>query len=128
MSEDQEMNGLELEAIKVNGSPINTWNKINIDDDKVILFWKHIYKPEEKCEGIDFYCVSWVSRSISPPGPDKYERLLEGRGFFDGIRHLYFGADHEEGYFNYPKVELLLKVLEAVKKLEDEQLPRHEDF
>lgn len=109
--------------------PITDWNRIEIDEERIILFWTYIYKPEEKCEGIRFYVADWVSRDIHPPGPDKYERMIEGYGYFDGIRHLYFGPDDEHpGYFNYPQVEVLIQVLEAIKKLEDEQLPRHKDF
>lgn len=122
--------GKELSEIRALGEyPIIDWNRIEIDEERLILFWTFIYEPKEKCEGIRFYVADWVSKDVYPPGPDKYERMVEGYGFFDGIRHLYFGPDDDHaGYFNYPKLEVLIDVLEAIKKLEDEHLPNHEEF
>jgi len=48
------------------------------------------------------------------------EIVISGWAAFDGVRHLYFGSDQSdnEGYFNYPDIELLAHVLSELRKLE----------
>lgn len=115
-----EYRGLLLKDIKSHGTHIEKWNRIDVADS-FILFWSHIYEnPEETC-GIQFKAIEW--RSSDDEG-DRYDTVLEGRGYFDGIRHLHFGEklDDAEGYFNYPHLPKLIRLLQVIRELEKKYL------
>lgn len=112
--------GLLLKDITLNKAHIESWNKIEVADS-LLLFWHHIYEdPEETC-GIEFKAIEW--RSSDDEG-DRYDTVLEGRGYFDGIRHLHFGEvlDDALGYFNYPHLPKLIKLLQTLRELEKKYL------
>lgn len=95
------------------------------------IYYKEIkYEDTPEWKGCGFHF--WTIQTISYPGhmshleddvfvpESRIEMLLSGVAYFDGIRHLYFGSEKTDnyGYFNYPAVNLLVKILDALAELE----------
>jgi len=69
------------------------------------------YKPEKDQNGFSFYGVE-LTGVFEPyedwvPEITIVECFFKGQAFFDGIRHLYMGADYTDnyGYHYYPDMQ-----------------------
>lgn len=108
---------------------VHTWEYIKIGKD-CRLHYKTI-KYNDKIYGFYFHSVLWCGNDWVKEYDDKdnfekknviAETLLHGISNFDGIRHLYFGSEQSEnkGYFYYPDLDLLNKIIIELAKLEKE--------
>lgn len=114
-------------GLTINELELENWTKEEITDE-LLLFHKDIYKPEENADGFEFCCIYFVSATHDPSKSNgmsdvKYEVVFEGRAYFDGVRHLYFGKEETDnyGYLYYQDIPLLIK---ALKKLDDLQVDK----
>jgi len=103
---------------KVSTSVVEEYARIVSPDDNVALYY---YPYKEDCNGFRFIAVSFISGSGEPDSifddPDcELDRICEGYGFFDGIRHVYWGDDH--GYINYPNWKHTMWIIQQICQLE----------
>jgi hypothetical protein len=101
---------------------------IKIDD------WCRLYyAPKEERSGFDF-CVIQVTQASGFDEPDPFtkpdtqgEVVCRGYGFFDGVRHLYFGAEESdnEGYLYYPNLQKLVRIFTSLWRLEEAYCTEH---
>tara|TARA_R100000655_G_scaffold101080_1_gene145916 strand:- start:109 stop:441 length:333 start_codon:yes stop_codon:yes gene_type:complete len=95
---------------------IDGWGKVKIDTARscdVKLF----YKPNELAGGFEFKVLEFKEQVVGED--EKYERIVDGIAFFDGLRHVNFGCDIvQDGYLNYPDPNLLVLVFQTLANLE----------
>ncbi len=91
---------------------VSSWNFIQIEDYSRLYY--HIY------DSLLLFCgIRWKgTEGIKPMwGPDTYiEILFVCTGFFDGLRHLYFG-EPDGGYLFCPIAETLGRLLIEMDKI-----------
>ena len=95
--------------------------------DRIRLYYKPIGTRDKG--GFYFYGVEATGNYHNPDGEDEVwhpertfaECFYKGVAFFDGIRHLYLGANETDnyGYHYYPELTDHIKFLTALKELED---------
>ena len=93
--------------------------------DDCLLLWKHVHAEPAKHNGFEFMCVEWASEYDD--GMDhhpEFNVMFRGVAYFDGVRHLYFGAKETDnlGYHYYPDIPLLLQALTALDNLQLQEL------
>ena len=101
---------------------------IEIDNDTRLY-----YKKEDYNDFFEFGCVTITAGKLIGGGKP-WERddtevifLFKGTAMFDGIRHIYFGKNNDEecnGYLYYPNIELMIRALQQLKKLEIKYCPQ----
>lgn len=104
------------------------------DNDELIYTWLYIdissdtrlyYKPidVEDTGGFYFTSVDLISAYGNNWGISTWEVkiLYTGTAYFDGIRHMYLGSNQTDnyGYDYYSNLEVHIKILQELKKLED---------
>ena len=94
------------------------------------FYWKQATLHGMRLEGFNFESFEIAMMS----GPDCkafadssscVEKLIHGTALFDGVRHLYFGAEPQnQGYFYYPKWGTIEWIINRIKELEKQFCPR----
>ena len=85
---------------------------------------KLFHKPmEDGGSGFYFYCINRTS-SINDEwdgSTDSGECMFQGIAYFDGIRHMYYGAAQTDnfGYHFYPTLNTIIKALQTLRVLEE---------
>ena len=91
------------------------------------------YKNEVNKDFFGFDCVTVISNLdlledvIWRDNNTQIMYLFKGTAMFDGIRHIYFGIEKDEecnGYLYYPNIDLMIKALVELKKLEIKYCPQ----
>jgi len=106
---------------------LTTWEFLQLPNTEVRIY----YSPdEEKGLGFKFYAASKVSYTVNEhTQQDEWHKeyctvecLFCGMALFDGVRHLYYGAEQTEnyGYHYYPNLNVIAKALLALRELEKE--------
>lgn len=113
------------------GELIQNWSHITIDQhDNVRLY----FKPDSgDQQGFCFACVKFVSCDAEPGNEWEKEDLeveilIAGEARFDGMRHIFSGADEFNekkepkftGYLYYPDTTVLARLFTELSKLERE--------
>jgi len=96
------------------------WEVADISGPDFKLFYKRNEPIGDITDtGFKFKFLKWVMDCNQ--GLLRYELICHGYGYFDGIRHLWFGQSEDEsfGYMNYPDLEILSLLF---RKLSDLQL------
>jgi hypothetical protein len=113
----------ELNLLKIKDE--NDDQVINFDFIELTDYVRIYYKERNENNGFDFYCIDIIkSTDNNFKWTDKETEciiLFQGTALFDGVRHLYFSVNKEEdfnGYLYYPNLNILIKALEELKKLE----------
>jgi len=99
------------------------WDFIDIPDVGCRLYYK---QSGEIGLGFYFYALESEGRIDLKEGewhPDceLVSCVVTGMGYFDGIRHLYYGDEQTDnyGYHYYATVGMVIRVLDELSKLED---------
>jgi len=113
MSENEPV---QLKDLKVEHFDWRSGEFIEIAGD-VRLYWQNAD------DVVRFACICCTGneiypRDIKPWDAESWgEIYFDGYALFDGVRHLWF-TGHRDGYFNYPNLDVIIKALSEVRKLE----------
>ena len=91
------------------------------EKDNLIHKWEFIENGnvrlyhEPNSTGFNFYAALYEEQELVPGEEENWhpkyttiDCMFEGTALFDGVRHIYFGAEQTnngEGYFNYPRLD-----------------------
>lgn len=94
--------------------PLSEFEKIVFDDDYYFYYDLHIDISGEG-NGFEFICYRQTDLTN-----DDIVMVVNGLAYFDGIRHLHFGDEKSDnyGYFNYPKMPVLIQIMNKLRELE----------
>lgn len=121
-----------LTSIQYCNEPIFNWPFIEIGEMREHRLY---YKLDENPgSGFDFYSVMWAAcsgvhdKDVWNLASVEVECGIHGNARFDGIRHLYWGADETNnyGYHYYPALKDEIAVLQALSELEIKHCRDHD--